>query len=70
MSKIMELVDFNLRTERIKKGISQVRLAGHTNISQSKISKVETGKLKLDVDELRLVLQCLGLKIKIVRDRK
>ncbi|WP_406445084.1 helix-turn-helix domain-containing protein [Streptomyces sp. NBC_01613] len=49
-----------LRTLRKRAGLSQVRLARRCNVSQSKISKIETAEITPNLVDVELILQALG----------
>lgn len=59
-----EVGQFVHKTRKLLK-ISQMRISKKTNISQAKISKVETGKLELSVTEFEKILKAFGLRITI-----
>lgn len=48
-----------LRTLRKRAGLSQFRLAGRCNVSQSKISKIETGEITPSLVDVDLILRAL-----------
>lgn len=48
-----------LRTLRKRAGLSQVRLAGRCNVSQSKISKIETAEITPSLVDVELILRAL-----------
>lgn len=52
-----------LREKRKKAGLSQADLAKQLGRSQSFISKYESGELRLDLVELRVVCQTLGVSL-------
>jgi transcriptional regulator with XRE-family HTH domain len=49
-----------LREVRLAAGITQVELAARLRRSQSFVSKVEVGETRLDVIQLRTILNALG----------
>jgi transcriptional regulator with XRE-family HTH domain len=49
-----------LRETRLEAGVTQVRLAEGLGETQSQISKLERGEVRLDVIELRTILAALG----------
>ncbi|MET7574123.1 helix-turn-helix transcriptional regulator [Streptomyces sp. NPDC005492] len=49
-----------LRTLRKRAGLSQVRLAARCNMSQSKISKIETAEIIPSLVDVELVMRALG----------
>ncbi|MFI8235790.1 helix-turn-helix domain-containing protein [Streptomyces sp. NPDC085866] len=49
-----------LRTLRKRAGLSQVRLAQRCNVSQSKISKIETAEITPSLVDVELILRALG----------
>ncbi|MFE0027953.1 helix-turn-helix domain-containing protein [Amycolatopsis sp. NPDC059021] len=50
-----------LRTLRRASGLSGERLADRTGISQSKISKIETGKLRPSITDVEQIVHALGV---------
>lgn len=56
-----QLVIKNLREIRIKKGITQERLAQALKRPQSFVAKVESGERRLDVIEFAYIAGLLGL---------
>lgn len=52
-----------LREAREEAGVTQVELAGRIDETQSYVSKVERGELRLDVIQLRTVCRALGLAL-------
>jgi len=56
------LLDVLKRTRR-KAGVTQVELAEKLGESQSFVSKIERGARRLDVMELRLICQLLGMTL-------
>lgn len=57
-----------LRRLRDDAGLSQAELARRLSRPQSYVSKIETGERRLDVAELRLMSEALGLDVvKVVR---
>lgn len=56
-----QLVIKILRDARIKKGITQVKLAEALGRPQSFIAKLENGERKLDVVEFALIAHLLGV---------
>jgi transcriptional regulator with XRE-family HTH domain len=64
-----QLVIKILRDARIKKGITQVKLAEALGRPQSFIAKVENGERKLDVVEFALIAHLLGVDAGAVMER-
>ena len=52
-----------LREARNKAGITQVELAKKIDETQSYVSKVERGELRLDIVQLRKICNVLGLSL-------
>ncbi|MCV6023177.1 helix-turn-helix domain-containing protein, partial [Escherichia coli] len=57
-----QLVIKNLREIRIKKGITQERLAQALKRPQSFVAKVESGERRLDVIEFAYIAGLLGIE--------
>jgi transcriptional regulator with XRE-family HTH domain len=58
-----------VRDVRESAGFTQAALAAHLERPQSWVSKVETGERRLDVAELRLVCDALGVDlIEVIRE--
>jgi transcriptional regulator with XRE-family HTH domain len=49
-----------LQETRRAAGVTQVQLAGQIGETQSQVSKIERGEVRLDVIELRTLCQALG----------
>ena len=52
-----------LRELRTQKGLTQVQLAQVLGMPQSFVSKYETGERRLDLIEIRVVCECLGMTL-------
>ena len=52
-----------LRSARIQAGVTQIQLAEHMGKSQSYVSKVERGEIRLDVLQLRDICNALGISL-------
>ncbi|MFF4542774.1 helix-turn-helix domain-containing protein [Streptomyces sp. NPDC001406] len=57
-----------LRTLRKRAGLSQVRLAKRCNVSQSKISKIETGEITPSLVDVELILRAAGASEQLVAE--
>ncbi|MEV6959713.1 helix-turn-helix transcriptional regulator [Streptomyces sp. NPDC051207] len=57
-----------LRTLRKRAGLSQVRLAGRCNVSQSKISKIETAEITPSLVDVELILRALNAPQQLVAE--
>ncbi|MGW3728081.1 helix-turn-helix domain-containing protein [Streptomyces sp. NPDC000851] len=57
-----------LRTLRKRAGLSQVRLAGRCNVSQSKISKIETAEITPSLVDVELILRALEAPEQLVAE--
>ncbi len=55
--------EFDLRTLRAGAGISQALLAERSGISQSRISRIETGIIKASVAELSLLGEACRVEV-------
>jgi len=53
-----------LRAKRRAAGVTQVQLAERLQTTQSRISHIETGERRLDVVELRVLCQAMGISIR------
>lgn len=60
----MELLKL-LRETRQKAGLSQVELAKRLGRSQSFVSKCESGELRLDLIELKMICRALGVSLSL-----
>ncbi|MFC5802562.1 helix-turn-helix domain-containing protein [Streptomyces formicae] len=49
-----------LRSERKRAGLTQTRLAQRCNMSQTKISNIEGGKLTPTIVDVELILEAIG----------
>jgi transcriptional regulator with XRE-family HTH domain len=58
-----------LRQAREKAGVTQVDLAERIQETQSYVSKVERGELRLDVVQLRTICEALGLALPVFVER-
>jgi ribosome-binding protein aMBF1 (putative translation factor) len=52
-----------LRKARMEAGLTQLELASRLGVPQSFVSKYESGERRLDVLELRLVCQAVGVSL-------
>ncbi|MCX6911702.1 MAG: helix-turn-helix transcriptional regulator [Verrucomicrobia bacterium] len=52
-----------LRTARVEAGLTQIDLASRLGVPQSFVSKYESSERRLDVLELRLVCQAVGVSL-------
>ncbi|MEV0484857.1 helix-turn-helix transcriptional regulator [Streptomyces sp. NPDC050508] len=57
-----------LRTLRKRAGLSQVRLASRCNMSQSKISKIETGEITPSLIDVELILRAVNAPDELVAE--
>ena len=53
-----------LRDKRVSRGMNQSQLARGLGRPQSYISRYETGQTRLDLPELRLVCEALGMSLR------
>ena len=59
----------NIKSERLRKNISQERLAELTNISRNSVSLIETGKINPTILKVIDIAAALGVEIDtLVRD--
>jgi len=54
-----------LREARVQAGLTQLDLASRLGVPQSFVSKYESGERRLDVLELRLVCQAVGVPLQV-----
>lgn len=54
---------FRLKELRLKRGISQVRLAMDLNLTQNSISRYETGEREADYDTLIVIADYFGVSV-------
>lgn len=54
---------FTIKKLREDRNVSQEELADKLNISQSKLSKIENGRLKVNITLLLKICNCFGVKI-------
>ena len=59
-SKRLKNLGINIKSERLRKNISQERLAELTNISRNSISLIETGKINPTVLKVLDIASVLG----------
>jgi putative transcriptional regulator len=59
-SKRLKNLGINIKSERLKKNISQERLAELTNISRNSVSLIETGKINPTVLKVLDIASVLG----------
>lgn len=63
MSEIIRDLLRTLRSFRVRSGISQLEMAEKTHISQSSVSRIETGSRAAKVEDVLRMAEVLGLKI-------
>lgn len=65
MSEIKRLknLGINIKSERLRKNISQEQLAEYTNISRNSISLIETGKINPTILKVIDIAQALNITI-------
>ena len=54
-----------IKVARKRKKISQIRLSALSGISQSNISKIESGKYNMSIKQLERLLIALNIKLKL-----
>jgi putative transcriptional regulator len=59
-SKRLKNLGINIKSERLRKNISQERLAELTNISRNSVSLIETGKINPTVLKVLDIASVLG----------
>jgi transcriptional regulator with XRE-family HTH domain len=50
-----------LRRVRIRTGLTQVELAERLKVGQSWVSKIERGELRMDIIQLRIYCEAMGI---------
>lgn len=58
----------NLRALRERAGLSQDELAARVSISQSKVSRIERGYLRADLEERERLASALGVELDALSD--
>lgn len=76
-NKIMELknrlknIGINIKSERLRRGISQEELAEKCDISRNSVSLIETGKINPTIIRVIDIADALGVNIEsLVKDAK
>jgi len=59
----LKLIGINIKTERLKKNLSQEQLAEMTNISIPTISLIETGKQNTSILNILEIASALGVDV-------
>ena len=62
-SKRLKNLGINIKSERLRKNISQERLAELTNISRNSVSLIETGKINPTVLKVLDIANVLGTNL-------
>jgi putative transcriptional regulator len=62
-SKRLKNLGINIKSERLRKNISQERLAELTNISRNSVSLIETGKINPTVLKVLDIASVLGTNL-------
>lgn len=65
-----KVVGQRIREAREHAGLTQVALAGRAGISQSELSRIESGQRSLSVGRLTLIAQHLGVSPAVFLDDK
>jgi transcriptional regulator with XRE-family HTH domain len=64
----LRLVALAIRAGRRDRGLSQRAFAAIAGLSQSTVARLETSKASVQLDDLRLALAMVGLRLSIVRE--
>ncbi len=64
-----KLLGKNIRRIRIKKGISQEQLAMRTGVTQSHISRIESGNFNPTLDTIAKIAEALGKSLTSLFER-
>lgn len=64
-----ECVGLAIRTTRTLKGMTMPQLAETIGLTQSAISRMETGRVKVDVVQLRKISKALGIPASLILKR-
>jgi len=65
-----KVVGQRIREARERAGMTQITLAGMAGISQSELSRIESGHRSLSVDRLTLIARHLGMSPAVFLDDK
>ena len=65
-TKRLKNLGVNIRNERLRKHISQERLAELTNISRNSVSLIETGKINPTVLKVVDIARVLGTDVNVL----
>ena len=65
-TKRLKNLGVNIRNERLRKNISQERLAELTNISRNSVSLIETGKINPTVLKVVDIARVLGTDVNVL----
>ena len=65
-TKRLKNLGLNIRNERLRKNISQERLAELTNISRNSVSLIETGKINPTVLKVVDIARVLGTDVNVL----
>ncbi len=64
--KRLKNLGINIKSERLRKNISQERLAELTNISRNSVSLIETGKINPTILKVIDIASVLGVDISVL----
>ncbi len=60
-NKVLKVFGFNIKVERMKKGLTQAQLAEMLNVHEKHICKIETGKQNVTLKTLNKIANILGV---------
>lgn len=59
---LLKIFGFNVKVERMKKGLTQAQFAEILNVHEKHICKIETGKQNVTLKTLAKIADALGVK--------
>lgn len=60
-NKVLKVFGFNIKVERMKRGLTQAQLAEMLNVHEKHICKIETGKQNVTLKTLNKIANILGV---------
>lgn len=68
ISQFAENLGLTIRTERVRRGLSQTDLAELAGVSLNFVSQLESGKTTARMDKVLVLIYVLGLKLEVVHN--